>query len=289
MQAAAVEPATTRVPLPATSPSPSARQKTVAVACSLLFAFSVARVAWYGDDWLITLRTALNAAHGNGLSYNVDERVSAATHPLWLIMIIALGALTGSWVYSVIVLSVVLAAAAALVLLWRVRTATAFVFVVAVLLFSNTVLVWSTGGLEGSLAALLIIALVACWPPVEASMRAWTVWGVLAGLIALTRLDLLLLILPVLGAGLWCLRARPRVVVALAGGLLAPVLAWFGFSLLYYGSLLPEYLPGQNQRGHPCPRSHRAGAVLPSVQPPFRCHPLVTLRRRSCGVPSDEE
>lgn len=215
-------------------------QRIMVLVCAVLFALAVMRVAWYGDDWLITLRTALNAVNGNGLTYNVDERVSAVTHPLWLLVIIAVGSITGSWVYSVMVLSVILSSAAVILLLWRVRTASAFLFLAVVLLFSNTVIVWSTSGLEGALAALLIVVLLAGWPHPTAAYWRWGIWGSLAGLIALTRLDLMLLVLPMLVAAVLSVRNRPRAIMVLASGAAVPLIAWFGFAWSYYGSALPN-------------------------------------------------
>ena len=42
--------------------------------------------AWLCDDAYISFRTADNFVHGYGLTWNVQERVQAYTHPLWLLL-----------------------------------------------------------------------------------------------------------------------------------------------------------------------------------------------------------
>lgn len=227
--------------LPLTAlPTPSVHLRWAAGVVTVLFALCALRLAWYGDDWLITLRTSLNAVHGNGLGYNPDERVAAYTHPLWFLLVTAVGWLVGSWVLPTILISVVLATLAVAILVFRVRSFAAFVFVGLSVTLSNTILTWSTGGLEGALAAFLLCVLVAKVPGPDTTLTAYAAWGVVASLILLTRLDLLLLILPLL---IWVAAvnhgARRRVITLLAG-ITVPLSTWLLFSWSYYGSALPN-------------------------------------------------
>jgi len=205
-----------------------------------LYTLTVVRLAWYGDDWLITLRTALNAHAGNGLVFNVGERVAGYTHPLWLMVILVVGSVTGSWVYAVVIVNGALAVMAAALLLWRTRTAAAMVFVGLVLITSNVVTVWSTGGLEGPLGALLIVALVALVPRQSPRPLRSVLWGVLIAAVALTRLDAVILVAPLVGLVMWSHRANRRHVGLMAAGALAPLAAWSLFAWVYYGSILPN-------------------------------------------------
>jgi hypothetical protein len=54
-----------------------------------LFGFAVIVVvnAWMADDAFITLRTVDNFVAGHGLTWNVQERVQAYTHPLWMFLL----------------------------------------------------------------------------------------------------------------------------------------------------------------------------------------------------------
>ena len=45
--------------------------------------------AWLGDDAFITIRTVDNWVNGFGLTWNINERVQAYTHPLWMLLLSA--------------------------------------------------------------------------------------------------------------------------------------------------------------------------------------------------------
>jgi hypothetical protein len=50
-----------------------------------LFAVTTLRNGWIDKDAYITFRTIDNLAHGFGPDFNIDERVQAYTHPLWML------------------------------------------------------------------------------------------------------------------------------------------------------------------------------------------------------------
>ncbi len=204
-------------------PEPTRFLRWAAALVTVVFALATLRMAWYGDDWLITLRTSLNAIHGNGLGYNPDERVAAYTHPLWFLLITLIGWLAGSWVLPVILVSVALATAAVAIMVFRVRSFAALLFIGLTVTLSNTILTWSTGGLEGALAAALVCLLIAWVPRDSTSIMAVGGWGVVASLIMLTPLDLLLLMLPLL---IWVAvnsRYELRRLLTLLAGALVPL------------------------------------------------------------------
>ena len=63
--------------------------RRVAALLVLVFLAVLVRTAWISDDGLISLRTVMNVTHGNGLTFNVGERVQTFTHPLWLALLTA--------------------------------------------------------------------------------------------------------------------------------------------------------------------------------------------------------
>ena len=205
----------------------------------VLFLIVVLRTAWLGDDALISLRTALNATHGYGLTYNLGERVQTFTHPLWLAMIIATYLVVGNIFYaafavciavSLILFGLVLRAARSMSQVWLVG---------GVLLASRAFVDYSTSGLENPLTALVAIGTLA-WAAKEVRGRRWltVVWlGVSAAY--LTRPDAVLLVLP---AGVWAaVQVRPRKAAAFAVALgLLPALAWTLFALAYFGFAFPN-------------------------------------------------
>ncbi|KAB2966015.1 MAG: hypothetical protein F9K18_06090, partial [Thermoanaerobaculia bacterium] len=67
-----------------------ARTKLVAAGVTLVAAYSWVwyRNAWLTDDAFITFRTIEQFLAGNGLRFNVHERVQSFTHPLWLALLL---------------------------------------------------------------------------------------------------------------------------------------------------------------------------------------------------------
>ena len=80
-------------------------ESTVILTAILIFAVVLIRSAWVGDDAYFTARTLDNWINGYGLTWNPGERVQAYTHPLWLFTLLPLFALTKSFYFSVIFLS----------------------------------------------------------------------------------------------------------------------------------------------------------------------------------------
>ncbi len=62
--------------------------RPAAAALVTLLLITLLRTAWVSDDAMITLRTLMNFEHGYGLRFNIDERVQAYTHPLWLFVLL---------------------------------------------------------------------------------------------------------------------------------------------------------------------------------------------------------
>ena len=66
----------------------------IGVLLTALFLGIVIRYGWVAEDAYITLRTVDNFVHGDGLRWNVAERVQAYTHPLWTLLLCAIYAVT---------------------------------------------------------------------------------------------------------------------------------------------------------------------------------------------------
>jgi arabinofuranosyltransferase len=103
-----------------TPPHTDQAKRLVVLAGALVFLVVLVRTAWIGDDAYITFRTIDNFLHGYGLRWNVDNRVQAFTHPLWLFAMSAATALTGDVYYTSILLSIGLTLVAVVLLLWRI-------------------------------------------------------------------------------------------------------------------------------------------------------------------------
>jgi len=200
--------------------------------------------AWVCDDAYITFRTLDNAVRGHGLRWNIAERVQTYTHPLWLLLLLPIYALTGEIFYTVTVVSVVLSLVAfALLLRLADDSWGAFAVAAAAVLGSKCFVDWSTSGLEtpltmALLAALSVLTLRRSRPHAVA---------LLFSCLLLTRLDSVLVAAPLAGISSYRNRHRLRLGRVLLA--LSPLVAWHGFSLFYYGSPWPNTAAAKLNRG----------------------------------------
>jgi len=196
--------------------------------------------AWVAEDAYITFRVIENAASGEGLRWNLHERVQVYTHPLWLLLNIPLHAVWGNLFHSSIALSLACCLAALVLMLATKRASLAVVLALLLvpLLVSKSVMDYTTSGLETPLAYLLF-ALVG-WVLVKLREHRyfWFFLSLGVALSLLNRLDTVILFAPVL---LWLViteRHQVRWLQIICGAL--PLLAWFYFALFYYGFLFPN-------------------------------------------------
>jgi arabinofuranosyltransferase len=205
--------------------------------------FGVVRSAWLCDDAFITLRTVDNFVNGFGLTWNVDERVQAYTHPLWMLLLSGFYALTREPYYTTIFVSLAVTAAfLALFVRAHVRASVPGVLALGALAVSKSLADYSTSGLENPLTHLFLTAALWLFLDGGRTPKALAALALLGALGALNRPDALLFYVPLLATSAWRLaRARGwrRTLLPLfVGGL--PLLAWELFSFFYYGSLVPN-------------------------------------------------
>lgn len=214
------------------------RPSFVVLLALLLFAVLVIRAAWLSDDAYITFRVVENATAGLGLRWNAAERVQAYTHPLWLLALLAGRLLSGELYYTSLGLSVALSLVAAGLVAFRLRAGSAAALGVLVLCGSRAFVEYSTSGLENPLSHFLLAAFLVVWFTRPASQPRILLLSFLAGLLALSRTDSLLIVLPALLLALWRARGARALLLAAAGFL--PLVAWTAFSLAYYGFPAPN-------------------------------------------------
>jgi arabinofuranosyltransferase len=195
--------------------------------------------AWIGDDGFITLRVADNFVHGYGPVWNVGERVQAYTHPLWLFLLSAVYAVTREPYFTTITLGLFLSFLTAYFLCFRVARAWESGLIgVLCLALSTAFLDYSTSGLENPLTHLLLVLFAWAYFRGTESLRRLFVLSLLGSLLAVNRLDAFLLVLPALIFA-WGQRHSLRSLGVMLLGQF-PLLLWEGFSLVYYGFLIPN-------------------------------------------------
>ncbi len=197
--------------------------------------------AWMSDDAYITLRTVDQFTSGNGLVWNPEQRVQAFTHPLWMFLLSCVYTVTReaffttlcvSWVVSAIAIGATPAAIG--------RRDLGALPPLLLLCVSQSFVHYSTSGLENPLShVLLVVFLIRSR---RATLAELVMWCALA---CLNRLDTGLIFGPLLLArSVAMIRAQGRaglrtvLKAVLLGGL--PLWLWEGFSLLYFGSLIPN-------------------------------------------------
>jgi len=197
------------------------------------------RVAWVCDDAYITFRTIDHWQLGYGPVWNPAERVQAFTHPLWMMLLAGISALTGELYFTAIATGLTLSTLALVAL---VRSPGAVLLWPALLALgaSKAWTEFCTSGLENSLSYALVAFVAAALSRPTLGSVGVVLTALALGLLPLSRPDLALIALPaalVLVASAWSRRAL--LAATLAAGLL-PGLAWTTFSTIYYGSPLPN-------------------------------------------------
>jgi arabinofuranosyltransferase len=217
--------------------------RLLAKAVALLVLAVICARAWIADDALITVRTIDNLLHGHGLRWNVSERVQAFTHPLWALLLIPPMALGAGWYASLLGLGMVATVAFGVGLLRSRAPGNVQLLAVSALAFSGAFLDFSSSGLENPLTHLLLLLLVALLPAGSASLARLRIIALLGALLALTRMDTVLLVLPCLLYTMMKVRERGVAGFAIGAAVLvgfSPLLVWEAFSIAYYGFPVPN-------------------------------------------------
>jgi arabinofuranosyltransferase len=202
-----------------------------------LFLVILLRNAWISDQAYLSLRTADNAARGLGLRWNPMERVQVFEHPLWMLALTAGRLVTGEVYFSALILSTVCSAAAVAIVLAAATSEGAVLAATLVLTLSSSFVSYSSSGLEGPLAHVLIAAFAVVWLEDRSAGRERRA-AMLAGLAAVTQVTTLLVALPAFVMSLARATGRTRRDVLLLA--LGPLAVWGLWSTWYYGTAMPN-------------------------------------------------
>jgi arabinofuranosyltransferase len=196
------------------------------------------RTAWVGDDAYITFRTVSNFLAGYGLRWNIDERVQSFTHPLWMFVVAAATAIVGDVYFAALAAGTIVSLLAFWLVVRHSATPAAGLAAGAALLCSKAYVDYSTSGLENPLTHLILVWYFFQYLRRTTDARTAGQIGLAASLLALNRMDALLLVAPSLLA-FWFRNLDRAARRRLLFGLL-PFVCWELFSLAYYGFLFPN-------------------------------------------------
>jgi arabinofuranosyltransferase len=213
--------------------------RSIAIGGSAILFLALVRTAWTCDDAFISFRTADNFLNGYGLTWNVGERVQVFTHPLWLAVCTVAFAVTGNVYYTAIALGAAVTFACVWLLAQRLAaTPYHLLLCFAAMLSSKAWIDYSTSGLENSLTHLLVIGFVWQWwdaPPGRTRLQRLSLLG---ALLALNRLDLILLAAPAIAVETVRTGVKASIRPIAIG--FAPLVAWELFSVFYFGTPFPN-------------------------------------------------
>ena len=208
----------------------------------MIITYVIIVFAWVGDDAQITLRQIWNFIQGNGITFNIPDRVQAFTHPLWFLILSSATFITQELYYTTVILSIVFAITSVLLLLRlefnQEKSNITVITPILLLLFSWSFFDYTTSGLENPLAFLLV-GLLLYYVTRENRKENLQLLYILMALLVLTRFDYFILFLPLAILLLFeCKSIKNALIVTLPG--LIILILWHSFATFYFGFPLPN-------------------------------------------------
>lgn len=208
-----------------------------------VYFIEIIRTAWISDDAAITLRTVMNFLHGYGLRFNIDERVQAYTHPLWMFLISALTLIFQNVFTATFIASIGLSLLGVWLLLKYSRGGPHTILIIGIsIILSKSFIDFSTSGLENPLSNLIILGCFSLGLQLiqKDGCKSLTLFFLLNSLAYLTRADLLVLLIPLTLVVIYQKLVISKNLKLFTFIGFAPVFVWTLFSLYYYGFAFPN-------------------------------------------------
>lgn len=210
----------------------------------VLFVCIITALAWQSDDAYHAYVMAKNLVLGNGFVYNIGERATASSCPLFT-LIIAAGYFVFRKMFLVSLLICVIFSSLAyhIVLKYFCKSAKQVYFAFLVLISSACFISYTTSGLENCLLFFLAALFMKTYFLSEKyGVKELLIMAILVALIATTRMDAVLLVVPMVLYAYLMKRDNVSFIKAVGIGILGllPFIVWELFSLFYYGFLVPN-------------------------------------------------
>lgn len=214
---------------------------------SVVFSFLFYRNAWVAEDAFITFRSVDQLLAGNGPVWNIGERVQVYTHPLWYFLIVIGTAIFEHSYWVVLGLSYLCLLGILYFLIKIIGTQNSskynlyFLLIVSILALSRAFNDYSSSGLENPLVHLLLIVYVYIFIKPEITLeKRFFITSFIYGLVFITRPDGIFLITPSSLYLLIQMIKEKKSWFKLSILSIIPVLLWETFSIIYYGSFVPN-------------------------------------------------
>ncbi len=196
--------------------------------------------AWVSEDAYITFRVIDHFFEGHGLRWNISERVQVYTHPLWMLLHLPLYVLNQNLFVSTLILSLACSFSAVALTLATVRQSLRVILACLLLPLAacKSFMDYTSSGLENPLSYLLFAVFGYLLVRRYDHPRFWFAAMFTVSLALLNRLDLIIFYAPVMVYIAFTRRKNIAWGQLFLG--IMPLIAWFGFSLFYYGFLFPN-------------------------------------------------
>lgn len=214
-----------------------------AVACGIAFLLALG-VSYLDEDAFISFRVVDNFVRGEGLRWNVSERVQVYTNPLWVLGLSVVQAAVRNIAWTSYALSAVASAAAVGVIARpQQRRPVLLCLLLLPLLLSRAFTDYTSSGLENPFLYLFSALFIErafrhdaySKEELPSTFRYLTLY---AALCSVTRADTFLMFAPLLLGLSWRHRRKLPLGQIALGAL--PLLCWLGFAYLYYGTIFPN-------------------------------------------------
>ena len=211
---------------------------------TVIFVLIITAMAWQSDDAYHAYIMAKNLVDGYGFVYNIGERATASSCPLFT-LVVAAGYFVFRNMFLVSLLICVIFSTAAYVIVInsfcrdRKQVAVAFITLVGSICFIS----YTTSGLENCMLFLLAaLFLKHYFADKTYNAKRMLILALLISLIAMTRMDAVLMFIPMI---LWVFLVKRQdvsfgkaVLIGIAG--LLPFILWEVFATWYYGFPFPN-------------------------------------------------
>lgn len=217
--------------------------KYIFVIILFLLSVSFINTAWVAEDAFITFRAVDNLLAGHGPVWNIGERVQVYTHPLWYFLLSIGTALTGSSFYVSLLLSWLCLAGIAWIISRLIRSQMQNQWgwlAVGILVVSRAFTDYSSSGLENPLVHLLMCLYVWFWLSDRPLKQRFFATSLIYGLVYITRPDGIFLLTPASAYLLYQMFKQKQSWFKWSLLALLPVIAWETFSIIYYGTPVPN-------------------------------------------------
>ncbi|MDB9494453.1 hypothetical protein PN441_00740 [Spirulina major CS-329] len=207
----------------------------------LLLIILLGKTAWLCDDAMITFRTVLQFTHGNGLVFNLGDRVQGYTHPLWMLVLTFNYWINQEIFISTMHLGIVLTAIAFSIVVFQARHHIINLSLICLgLVGSKAFIEYGTSGLENPLSYVLFgILFVLVSQQKKQKLAPYVAIITTCSLIFLCRMDYAVICAPIsIIASIQVKKIKYIIQGFFLGGL--PAFAWLIFSTVYYGTPFPN-------------------------------------------------